>query len=236
MESRSTAQDRDLAAEREVFAADRQPLNVKNIRYNLCLPLTLVILLTQCDSEDPKSNANSRESESDAGAARSQDSQVAGNQTQGNPGSDSVAFRDGANDSPRTRQLPDKTPNAITASDVVPSDFEKQMGVLNQGMKEAIASGDKQTLIQNFKAAVKLTGDSPSSGSAVLGDLIPELEGKPDMARSLIDSMDGDQMMTPVSAHSIALTIENEEERNKWVQSLGDVVVREKVQEMLEGP
>jgi hypothetical protein len=47
--------------------------------------------------------------------------------------------------------------------------------------------------------------------------------------------MDRGEMMSTASAHSIALTIEGEEERNQWVQSLADAEVRDDVQQLLSG-
>jgi hypothetical protein len=207
--------------------------NMKRLRCRLWLPLAIVMLLTQCDRRDSDSSADSQDPEVDERAVDIRSGQSAPDQGQRHPGS--VTTRDGGDRLSQANQLPNETLNETKPPTAGPSEWDQQISALNEGMKKAITSGDTQSLIQNFNSAVKLYGDSPSSISAVFGGLIPELDDNLDMARSLIDSMDRGEMMSTASAHSIALTIEDEEERNQWVQSLADAEVRDDVQQLLSG-
>jgi hypothetical protein len=207
--------------------------NMKRLRCGLWLPLTIVLLLTQCARRDSDSGADSSEPEKGERAADTRSIQPAPNQGEQLPGS--VTTRDGGDHLPQEHQLPNESLNETTTPTDEPSKWEQEISALNQGMKKAITSGDTQSLIQNFNTAVKLYGNSPSSSSAVFGGLIPELDDNLDMARSLIDSMDSGEMMSTASAHSMALTIEDAEERNQWVQSLADTEVRDDVRQLLSG-
>ena len=208
---------------------------IKCLNRILWWPLTIVILLTQCDGDDPDPGEGSRASENSGGAAESNRTASSSSLPRAEPLPGSASTRAGTAPGPQGQQSSSEASGETALPAGEPSQWEQQVNALNQDMKAAIASGDAQSLIRDFNAAVQLHGESLSSSTAVFGDLIPELGGNLEMARSLIDSMDPGKMMPAASAQGIALTIEDEDARKQWVQSLADDQVREDVLQLLGG-
>jgi hypothetical protein len=198
-------------------------------RLKLCSPLASIVLLTQCDQADSDSGADSQESGKAESSADLSTRPPAANASQTSLQLESVTTGDGEVQFPSAQPLSNETTPQLDW----PSPWEQKMSELNQSMKTAIESGDTQSLIQNFNTAVQLQGESLSSSSTVIGELMPKLGGHLEVARSLIDSMDASQMMPAISAHGIALSIEDKVERRRWVQSLANAKVRREVLQML---
>lgn len=98
-----------------------------------------------------------------------------------------------------------------------------------------IADNDLKALVGTFQSAVELQGGSFSSSMVVFTELVPDLSGNLEMARNLVDSMDRETMAPGASASQLALTIEDKEERARWIDSLSDPEVRDEVLQSVSG-
>lgn len=203
-------------------------MKTNNKKHHLWGPLALALVLTQCGDKKETGHPGSSEVHPGAGSPVAPAPEVPPTLA---PDVESITESQGGRVVLDPGALSD-SPSMVDPESFELPEFDRKAAVYQQAMEEAISSGDAAGLVRNFNAAVDLYGDSPSSSTAVLSGLMHHLKEDLDMARKLIDSMDGGFMVAS-NAFGIAQAIEDEEQRLQWLNSLSNPEVREEVMEMM---